>query len=439
MSQLLLLASVAIGFFLGIFSVFFFLGVWVGGGSSTVGVLLSLGLAALAAVHATRLGLRSLAQPSVPRFSFRTAVFAIAFVSALATLLVALLSLPHGWWDAWGIWNMHARFLYRGGPDWTDVFLLPMYSDYPFLLPSIVAGGWALLHNEHTVVPMFVAFLFTALTIALMIGSVSVRRNDWLGLAAGAALVAAPEFLRHGAYQMADVPLGFYFLLAFSLLQLSEISSHRAILVAGAGLSAGLAAWTKNEGMLFAAVLTLAWTGSVLLRDGVRAAAKNARWLVAGMAPVLLVLAAFKILLAPPNDMTSAGDSMWMRLSDSSRFLVIARGYAGSLLAFGNGVVHPVVPVAALVVLAAGRGGRWQLSSAQLCTLLTIVGTALGYAIVYLATPHDLVWHIYTSLDRLLMQLWPGLVFAVACIGAPLRRDTGILQPDATRGARRLS
>ena len=25
---------------------------------------------------------------------------------------------PHGEWDAWAIWNLHARFLYRGAGDW---------------------------------------------------------------------------------------------------------------------------------------------------------------------------------------------------------------------------------------------------------------------------------------------------------------------------------
>jgi hypothetical protein len=33
--------------------------------------------------------------------------------------------------------------------------------------------------------------------------------------------------------------------------------------------------------------------------------------------------------------------------------------------------------------------------------------------VVYLITPHDLEWHIMTSLNRLLLQLWPAIIFII--------------------------
>ena len=47
-----------------------------------------------------------------------------------------------------------------------------------------------------------------------------------------------------------------------------------------------------------------------------------------------------------------------------------------------------------------------------LLTIALILGvTFVQYFFVYILTPHNLVIHINSSLDRLLMQLFPGFVF----------------------------
>ena len=46
--------------------------------------------------------------------------------------------------------------------------------------------------------------------------------------------------------------------------------------------------------------------------------------------------------------------------------------------------------------------------------LVGILGAMLaGYFFVYLTTPHDLAWHVSTSMDRLLIHLWPSMLLAV--------------------------
>jgi hypothetical protein len=44
--------------------------------------------------------------------------------------------------------------------------------------------------------------------------------------------------------------------------------------------------------------------------------------------------------------------------------------------------------------------------------MLTVLVAVTGYLLVYLGTPHQLDWHLRFSLDRLLMQLWPAVLFA---------------------------
>ena len=50
----------------------------------------------------------------------------------------------YGSWDAWAMWNMHAKFLYH--PElWKQLFTSNLtYSslDYPLMLPSVVAFFW---------------------------------------------------------------------------------------------------------------------------------------------------------------------------------------------------------------------------------------------------------------------------------------------------------
>ena len=37
----------------------------------------------------------------------------------------------------------------------------------------------------------------------------------------------------------------------------------------------------------------------------------------------------------------------------------------------------------------------------------------LSFYFVYVLTPYEIEWHITTSFDRLLIQLWPALVLTV--------------------------
>jgi hypothetical protein len=44
-----------------------------------------------------------------------------------------------------------------------------------------------------------------------------------------------------------------------------------------------------------------------------------------------------------------------------------------------------------------------------------------SYYLVYVTTPFDISWHVSTSIDRLLIQLWPSLVLAVFLL-SPLKK-----------------
>ena len=90
--------------------------------------------------------------------------FWIALALSILFFIIRSFNNPHGEWDAWAIWNMRARFLYRSGSNWLNAFSNIYgwsHPDYPLLLSSNVARIWHYCKGETTIGPIFIAFLFT--------------------------------------------------------------------------------------------------------------------------------------------------------------------------------------------------------------------------------------------------------------------------------------
>jgi hypothetical protein len=354
-------------------------------------------------------------------------LFCLQGLAAAAAFRLAFFQVPHGRWDAWLIWNMHARFLYRAGEHWRAAFASGQdwsHWDYPLLLPLAVARGWIYQGGETLLAPALIAFAFCALTVGALAAGLILLRGRTAGCLAAMALLATPFFLFSGVSQFADIPLAFFFLAAFVLLTAqARGDGDRTGMLVLAGLSAGLAAWTKNEGLLFALAATAGLFGATLLHAGGRAAlARTARFL-AGAVPVLLLVLFFKLTLAPANDiMTGVGQTpLPEKLLDPGRYLEIARAFALTGLSFTEGRIDiregmrlNIGPVSLLLpaayLLLAGlnipRRGRDGLTAAAVTLGLMLA----GYFAIYVITSQDLRWHMITSLNRLFLQLWPGML-----------------------------
>lgn len=173
-----------------------------------------------------------------------------------------------------------------------------------------------------------------------------------------------------------------------------------------AGITAGLSAWTKNEGLLFLVAIVLAqFTAAASSRDW-RVHTRQMLFFSAGLLPVLLIILYFKLSLAPPNDLISSLG--WRttvgRILDFSRYSLITRVFLEEMVRF------PVL-LLAFYLLCLGIPSNEQRRS-EGTPLLWVLGTMLlGYFLAYVTTPQNLSWHLDTSLRRLLLQLWPSAVF----------------------------
>jgi hypothetical protein len=423
-SDFLVRLSLSTGYGLGVFSCIFF--IW-----------LVLGLPRWALIAADVAGLsfllvrfrRSLHSQQIasglpnpaqrPRFGWVTQLPAGGFTILLLAWLYGagrlLAANPDGLGsDAYAIWNLRSRFLFLGGDHWRDGFspaIAWSHTDYPLLIPASIAHVWKYLGNDSVAVPSAIAFLFTFSTVGLLVSALVGLRGRTQALLGGSALLGSTYFLACGLSQSADVPLSFFFLAGFVLLCLQEtVTEQSAGFLALAGLATGFAAWTKNEGLLFFASMVVAQAMAGLRIRSSGYLRKLVPFL-AGAAPILLMTAYFKTRVASPGDLYSPPFAILQRFADPTRYRLILSALIRELLLSGHWLFIPApVLAAAYAFLLRKRAGALQSPAILSCafTLALMIG---GYFTVYLITPHDLEWHLKYSLSRLMVQLWPSVVF----------------------------
>src|SRR5262249_61995088 len=112
---------------------------------------------------------------------------------------------------------------------------------------------WKASGGETVAATIALAVLFFLAAVGVTVGAVGLLRSASQAALAGILLVAAPTYLVDATAQCADLPLGYFLLTTVVLVVVASRSvPANPRLLALAGLAAGLAAWTKNEGLLMA-------------------------------------------------------------------------------------------------------------------------------------------------------------------------------------------
>lgn len=343
---------------------------------------------------------------------------------------------PFGEWDAVAIWNLRASHLAGAAtaPRTFDrrwqmdaTFDRSMeHTDYPLLLPGVVAIGWAAIGDTATWVPMGIAALVTIGTALLLVGIIGQLGDPRVAAMAGMLVIVSPPYLRLGSSQYADLPVAFYLLGCWGMLAAAlhiEETLARAGRLLLAGILGGMLAWTKNEGLVLALIGLATWTAVSLVQSR-RHSIGMLTWLrseclplAAGAAPVFMVVLFFKLSWAPANDLMEARNSgeLWAKLTDIPRIQVIlqhaAAVFAKNAVWWAGG---PGLLLIGLFVFA-----RQNLRPARPPVVFLFLGLFFALAVialVYWTTPRDPAWHIDSSLSRLLLQLWPVLFLMIAIL-----------------------
>src|SRR5260370_2739447 len=208
--DLLLITSFSVGLGFGITSLLFFLWLIVFGTAGVALISSEIGLLLVLSVFAGIVRLRKEQVDSLPVKTIRaprlkSKIEWIAAITFFFTLFVAgkgflwfVRGGIQGGWDAWGIWNLRAKFLLLGGLHWRDAFSAVgaiSHTDYRLLIPASVARGWSYAGTDIPLVPILIGFLFTAATVELLFSALSVLGSRSQAFLAATFLLASSCFL----------------------------------------------------------------------------------------------------------------------------------------------------------------------------------------------------------------------------------------------------
>jgi hypothetical protein len=336
-------------------------------------------------------------QPRFPYIPLLWVAFALSLGIVTYAMSTAWQANPQGNWDAWAIWNLRARFLAAGdglaSRAWSPLLNFT-HPDYPLLLSGFVASVWVDSGSITNVAPIAASYLFFLALLATVVGGIAALRGPVPGVLAGLCLMGIPPVLHEVTSQYADVPLATFMAGAtmFALLDYPAM----------AGLLAGFAAWTKDEGVLFLAILFAAI--AVLKRP------RLLRFCY-GAAPAAALVLVFKFAIARGTNslMGGAQGSMASKLGDWNRYQITASAIARELFTWNVGWYHPVLPIAVLAIVLGFDRSRMR--DGLFCLAIGL-SLQLGYFGVYVITPYELRWQLQSSLTRLFVQISPILLIA---------------------------
>jgi hypothetical protein len=354
-----------------------------------------------------------------------------AWTAALLSLGVALVSnrvtaraWPEGTWDAVAIWNVKARFLFRGFEQVPQLLKLvdaTAHPNYPLLLPGAVAAQWSFAGGEQLATGHLTCLL-VVLGLGLLVAAV-VADAGWpaLGAAAAALVWGNQMLLKWASAQVADVLVAYLFFGALAVLAShlrGGLGPPLPPLLGGAFV--GLLGWSKNEGVVMAAILlglAVLW----LLAERTEWSAFGARVrrvvlpVVCSALPGALALLSFKLVWAPESGLdTFLQGSPWQRVSSLERWWIPVREIVKRLIPLGAGagwsVVWPTL-LGGVALLAALLHRRSP--PALLYWAAAILSVIASWVPIYVVTPYGQMWHIQSSIDRLYLQVFPAAVAAL--------------------------
>jgi hypothetical protein len=338
----------------------------------------------------------------------------VSLANFIEDWILAFFAAPDGNWDAWSIWNLHARFI-NSGELWRNGFGSGVtwwsHPDYPLLLPGFIARVWGLIASQSQYVPALVELCFILCIFGTIVASIGLLRGWKLAVFAG--LFTIP--ILHdslGTQQYADMPLAFFFLGTNLCLWLANARKNRAQLLFLAGGMTGAAIWTKNEGWALLLAIAIG-EGLILLTEKpkLRDLFKRWLWFGAGIVPLFAAVLVFKVFVAAPNDIVGSfgSQNILAKISDLSRYTLIWQSIQDQFFTIGLLKVGLLPALIGFVFIA----GWNQVTRDTAWIGLRLAIIALAYFAIYVLTPHSLEWHLSTSLARLFDQIIPTLIWMV--------------------------
>jgi hypothetical protein len=317
---------------------------------------------------------------------------------------------PLGGWDAWSCWNLKAKFIFLGQDHWKDVLSPGLWrsnTHYPLLWPLINVWFWDLGGQFDQAVPMLNSIVIALLTAGILLfGLLELTGTLVTAVLAAVIVTALPLGITLYTSQYSDALLGLFLLSAFMSWLLAEKYDLPKLKILGM-VFLGLMSFTKNEGLMAAAITAL----GLLWHE--RSHKKELKNLVFAFLIALLPTLIFAIAFAPKNEAFINGlastdkPTNWARLS-----VICVYPWFECLSSKWNGFWL----LAAGGMLLAGKR-LWQSTLGVMAfSFILYLGVVMAYYAVN--TFFEIGWWLSTTLSRILFALVPAIAL---WIGAGLK------------------
>lgn len=351
---------------------------------------------------------------AVLKFAFRSVSFLIFLAAAWAIVQFYTLSVSTnitGGWDARYLWSLKAKFMFRSPTEWQTMFspkLFWAHPDYPLLWPGTLTWGWNWLGQESLLWPPWASLCFYISCALVLVWYLTAYASSIAGFLGGTFFLVLTPPLFWSVHQYADVPLAF-FVVTSGLTLVSALRSGQAGLLMVSGLMAGLAAWTKNEGLWFLLCTGILLGGLKILKikKGPSAAFPSLKAFLGGACIPMFWVLALKIFLGKTGDYLgserSAGDYLTLIFSGWERGATILQSFWNYLSNFPSWKGLWIFFFLACIVFPFKKKKNGH--EGLLPVLMLLLN--LGYLLAFLTTPYDLQFQIQNSLERLLIHTAP--------------------------------
>lgn len=318
-----------------------------------------------------------------------------AIIIAIGILVYDLYAVYEGGWDAWAMWNLHARFL-ADADNWQRMFhpgLSWSSPDYPILMPAI--NAWLLQAFEK--INPFLAFHLTCVTFFLSTISIfywRFRNNLALVLFAMLIMVSNPSFFKQFAEQQADILIGLELLIVILLTDLFAFKHKYANVLLGFVL--GCIINTKNEGLIFVLIYSACYGKSIF---------KNFRSIGPGLLLPLTCYFIFQGIYAPKGYMNKN-----TTFRTAANLLKMER-YAEVFEFAKKTLLKELMVIITILIIGISRlVQQWKQSLIYLPVILVII----AYHFIFIFYDFSLEWQLITSYHRLIVQLFlPSLYLII--------------------------
>jgi hypothetical protein len=307
-------------------------------------------------------------------------------------------SIRWGGWDAWAIWTSHAKVL-TSETYFTNLFTDKIswtHPDYPLFLPANIAIIWKSIGIHSAFVPAVFAYLTAVALVLLVISSFLEKKLVVIGLLLFFSITYYDVLFPFVISQYADTTLALFMLIPFVLLQHLQKQSGLKVLML-IGFFAAACAWVKNEGIMFFVIFSLAFFIKYY---------RNFKFLthfILGALLPLSFLIFFKVNFAPTNDlMDSTLKEQILKIGNFENYKTIC-DYAYTFITEHCKLLY----ISLIAILFINYKYFYSF-----CFLI-ILGLLTAYFFVYVTTPYEIMWHLTTSLDRLIHQVTPVLLYSI--------------------------